>query len=407
MDDNTKKVLLDWIRESNGVLKLRPAWVAHDFLAGGHRLGLKEEEYDCGERGEIMERWFCSETHAVNRIDIPTEGFSELEIPGYHITIPEALKAATCEILGTEYGKTHDCFGRLIKIYDFKTRLFMHIHQRQEDLNSQGKVSKDEAYYFLDAPLGDHPETFFGIQKYIVDNNMQYDLFLPMLQEWDSDENKILKYSYAFQNIPGEGFFLKSGMLHAPGTALTMELQEPSDVGAIYQSSVNGYPINKSMLTKDVAPEDIEKWGSGELAALHQIDWESSADPFFFEKAHLYPKECVETRQGDIHEDWIYYGSSKFSGKRLILKPGEKFFSKEKGVHNMFIWKGSVKVAGVPMIAGRVDLTSCDDELLITGDKAIEGYMIENNGTEEAVLFKYFGRDIYSEDEIPKIGQLD
>ena len=196
-----RDVILNFIQENDGVLRLRPAWVAHDFLAGGHRLNLKEEEYDCGERGEIMERWFCSETHAVNTIDIPTEGISFLEIPGEDITIPEALKECRMEILGEEYGKTHDCLGRLVKIYDFKTRLFLHIHQKQEDLNSQGKVSKDEAYHYLDAPLGDHPESFFGVHRYIVEKGLQYKIYLPLLQAWDCKEEELLRYSFALQNI--------------------------------------------------------------------------------------------------------------------------------------------------------------------------------------------------------------
>lgn len=394
MNKSVAKIVKKCIIDNDGVLKLRPAWVAHDFLAGGHRLGLKESEYDCGERGEIMERWFCSETHAVNRIDIPTEGISFLDIPGEDISIPEALKACKEEILGEEYAKDHDCLGRLVKIYDFKTRLFLHIHQKQEDLDSQGKVSKDEAYHYLDAPLGDHPESFFGVHKYIVDRGLQYDIFQPLIEAWDCSEEELLRYSFALQNVPGEGFYLDSGILHAPGTALTMEIQEPSDVGAIYQPNVNGYPISKNMLGKDVSPEAIEKYGSVEAAALHQVDWEASADPAFFQKRHLYPKPVEDTRQGEVFEEWIYYGTPKFSGKRLILKPGQKFFSKEVGVHNIFVWRGKGLVNGKPIEGGRCDLTSCDDELLIVCSKAQEGYWIENTGDIDLYLYKYFGRDI-------------
>lgn len=399
-----RDVVLNFIQENDGVLRLRPAWVAHDFLAGGHRLNLKEEEYDCGERGEIMERWFCSETHAVNTIDIPTEGISFLEIPGEDITIPEALKECRMEILGEEYGKTHDCLGRLVKIYDFKTRLFLHIHQKQEDLNSQGKVSKDEAYHYLDAPLGDHPESFFGVHRYIVEKGLQYKTYLPLLQAWDCKEEELLRYSFALQNVPGEGFYLDSGILHAPGTALTMEIQEPSDVGAIYQPNVNGYPINKKMLGKDVAPEAVEKYGSVEMAALHQIDWEASADPDFFEKRHLYPKPCEQTRQGTVCEEWIYYGTPKFSGKRLILHPGEKFFSKEAGVHNIFVWHGTGLVNGKRVTGAKCDLHSCEDELLVVCKKAQEGYWIENDGDTDLYLYKYFGRDIYTDTDTPAMG---
>lgn len=401
-EKDIKTIVLRAIQDNDGILRLRPAWVAHNFLAGGHRLNLKIEEYDCGDRGEIMERWLCSETHAVNTIDIPTEGISFLEIPNEEITIPEAILSCKVEILGEEYAKEHSSLGRLVKIYDFKTRLFLHIHQRQNDLISQGKVSKDEAYHFLDAPLGDHPESFFGIHKYIVDQGLQYQILMPILERWDCKEEELLRYSTALQNVPGEGFFLDSGILHAPGTALTMEIQEPSDVGAIFQPNVGGYQISKHMLGKDIAPEDVEKYGSVESAALHQIDWEGSADPAFFEKRHLYPKIVEETRQSTDFEEWIFYGTRKFSGKRLILKPGHEFFSREAGVHNIFVWKGNGLVDGHTVCGGRCDLMSCDDELLVVCDKAQKGYMITNTGDNDLVLYKYFGRDIYK--DTPKIG---
>ena len=398
---NINQIIQQFIKDSDGILRLRPAWVAHDFLKAGRRLGLKEEEYDAGERGEVMERWLCSETHADNRIDIADEGFSYLDIPGENITVIDALKICKEEILGKEYAENHDSLGRLIKIFDFGTRLFFHIHQREEDVKKLNKNSKDEAYYFLDAPLGNHPESFFGVHQYIVEQKLQYEIFLPLMEQWDAADAEILKHSRAFLNVPGEGFFLDSGILHAPGTALTMEIQESSDVCAVFQPHVEGYKISKNMLYKDVDVKDIEK--DKEMAALKQIDWEASSDPYFYEKRHLFPKKVKETVQGDIFEEWIYYGTSKFSGKRLILKPGGKFFSKEGGVHNLFAWKGKGSVDGVMLNAGVFDLNACQDELLITCRKAQEGYIIRNEGDSDFVLFKYFGPDINIKN-LPAIG---
>ena len=398
-----KEIVGNFIRSSKGILKLRPAWVAHDFLKPGKRLGLKEEEYDAKERGSIMERWFCSETHADNQIDVPDEGLSYLEIPGERITVAEALSVCREEILGREYAQSHGCLGRLIKIYDFGTRLFFHIHPRAKDMKKIGKNSKDEAYHFLDAPLGEHPESFFGVHRYIVEQNLQKEIFLPLLKEWKAGEEEILKYSTAFLNVPGEGFFLDSGILHAPGTALTMEIQESSDVCTVFQPVVQGCSIDKRMLYKDVDPQEADILG--EEAALKLIDWEASSDPDFYAKRHLYPKIVEETKQGDLYEEWIYYGTSKFSGKRLILQPGEEFFSREQGVHNIFVWKGHGYAGEQRIAAGEFDLNSCMDELLITCQRAREGYIIKNTGEKDLVLYKYFGPDIYTEN-LPEIGHI-
>jgi len=396
-------IIKQFIEESEGILKLRPAWVAHDFLTAGKRLGLKEEEYDAGERGNIMERWFCSETHADNRIEIADEGFSYLEIPEEKITVIDALKMCKEDILGREYAKTHESLGRLIKIYDFGTRLFYHIHPKEEAMKKLGKNPKDEAYHFLDAPLGSHPESFFGVHPYIVEQNLQYDLFLPIIEKWDvkAADAEVLKHSTAYLNVPGEGFFLNSGILHAPGSALTMELQESSDVCTVFQPAVEGYPIPKSLLYKDVGAEDVKQYGA--KAALDLVDWEASGDTRFYEKRHLYPKPVEETRQDDMFEEWIYYGTSKFSGKRLILEPGKKFFCRESGVHNIFVWKGEGMVGNHKVKAGDFNLHYCNDELLITCQKAQSGYIITNTGNTDLLLYKFFGPDI-NIDNLPKIG---
>ena len=148
---------------------LRPAassgWSRHrwarDFLPPGRRLGLKDEEYEVGERGWISERWIGSTTKADNRISPPDEGLSYVGIPGERITLKAAVDDAGDLIMGAEYAATHKGLGRLAKIYDFGSRIHYHIHQMEKDAKLVGANSKEEAYYFPeDVDLGPHPETF-------------------------------------------------------------------------------------------------------------------------------------------------------------------------------------------------------------------------------------------------------
>ena len=248
------------LEKNNGVLKLKPAWVARDFLPPGKRLGLSEEEYDVGERGFICERWLASVTKADNAIGPADEGLSYLNLESKeNITLKAAVDAAPDLIMGKEYSKTHKGLGRLAKIYDYTARLPYHIHQMEKDAKLVGRNSKDEAYYYPeDVDTGAHPETFFGVHPYIVDEK-KYDILLPYMVEWKDD--LILQHSRAYLNVPGEGFFLPSGVLHGPGTALTIELQEDSDVFAMLQALNAGKIISKELLFKDVRKEDREKYG--------------------------------------------------------------------------------------------------------------------------------------------------
>ncbi len=400
---NNKKIIKDYIKNSEGILKLKPAWVAKTFLYPGKRLGLPESQYVCDNGAQIMERWLCSVTKADSQIEKDDEGLSYLDIPNEKISVKQAI-AEYPEIIGLEYSKKHNTLNYLIKLFDYGCRLPFHIHQMQKDLNSQGKTSKDEAYHFLDAAPGPHPETFIGIHPYIVKKNLQYKIFEPLLKDWKASDAEILKYSRAYYCAPGEGFYLKSGLLHAPGSVLTFEIQESSDVGGIFQPMVEDNPVPKSNLTKDVAPEDIKKYGSVK-AALNQIDWEANIDPNFYEKYHLYPRKVNQTEQNGIFENWIFYGTNQFSGKRLILKKGETFHSKEAGVHNIFVWKGKGKIGTTRVESGKQTLTKCEDEVLVCHERAISGYDIINDNNEDLILFKIFGPDINNELAPKKIEQ--
>jgi hypothetical protein len=393
----TKHQLIDKILEKgNGILRLKPAWVARDFLPPGKRLGLKEDEYAVGERGWISERWLASTTHADNAVGPEDEGLSYLDIESNEeITLKEAIEVAGELIMGKEYAATHKGLGRLAKIYDFATRIHYHIHQMEKDAALVGRNSKEEAYYFPeDVDTGLHPETFFGVHPYIAQQK-KYDVLLPYLVDWNSD--LILKHARAYLNVPGEGFHLPAGILHAPGTALTIELQEDSDVFAMLQALNAGKIISKDLLFKDVRKQDREKYG--EKIILDQIDWEACGDPYFYENHHLEPQLIEQTKQEGGEEYWIYYSTTKFSGKKLVVKPGGTFTSSEAGVYSLLVWKGAGKYDGHAIEAGNF---TCD-ELLISHNRAIDPLIVENTGKEELQIIKFFGPDINT--DLPMITQ--
>ena len=377
------------------MLRLRPAWVARDFLKPGRRLGLTEKQYNVGKRGFICERWIGSETEADNAVKHPNEGLSFLDIDGQDILLRDAVAACPQEVMGAQYAATHSSLGRLAKIYDFESRIFFHYHQVQADARKLGHNSKEEAYYYPEhVDMGRHPETFFGVHPYIVEQKKQFDILLPYLQKWDSD--LILMHSRAYLNVPGEGFHLPSGLLHAPGTALTIELQEPSDVMGVLQAVVDGLKVSKTLLLKDVPPEERERLG--ERAALNQLLWEQNADPWFYEHHHTPPVEIPLPDGAGATEKWIYYNTTKFSGKRLVVRPGGTVLSREKGVYNILVWRGSGTLDGQPITGGQPGL----DEVLVSHDKATAGVSFVNTGAEDLEVLKFFGPDI-NNDVVPML----
>lgn len=370
----------------NGILRLEPAWVAREFLPAGRRLGLNDDQYDLGERGEICERWLGSTTKADNRIGPSDEGLSYLSLDGEHMTLLDAIESAPKDMMGADYAATHDGLGRLAKLFDYNTRLPLHLHHPQEYASLVGRRSKDEAYYFPPGvDEGSHPETFLGVHPSIVEGGNQ-DLLLPYLEDWDSD--LILRHSSAYLQVPEEGFHVQSGVLHAPGSALTVELQEDSDVLSMLQAVVDGHPISKDLLWKDVRPED--KKTKGERFILELIDWEQNGDPYIYENHHLSPQLIEGSVTDGGEEYWIFYDSLKFSGKRLAVKPGFDYRTTDAGAYSLLVLSGGGTYGNVEVQAG----DPARDELYVTWDAAQRGVDVRNTSREELTVIKFFGPDV-------------
>lgn len=387
----TRDLVLGELAANHGLLPMKPAWVSRSFLPPGKRLGLSEAEYALGKRGYVCERWIVSETKAENPIDTPNEGLSYVKTStGAPLLLTEAIAACPDELLGADYARTHRSLDRLLKIYDYKTRIFNHIHQGKAEAAEVGMNSKEEAYYFLDAHLGAHPETFFGIHPYIWEQGLQETLFAPYLSAWQGDS--ILQYSFAFANVPGQGFHLAPGILHAPGTALTLELQESSDIMAVLQAEVDGFKVDKTLLNRHIAPARVA--ARGDSAVLDLIDWKASADPYFYENHHLSPQPVAAEMPSGVAEEWVWYNSTRFSGTRVTIQPGRSYLSRGLGVHGIFVWKGRGTIDAFPVEGQKVSLADSRDEFLVPHDKALTGVALTNTGDVPLVLFKFYGPDI-------------
>jgi hypothetical protein len=381
----TRQTLSQLAAVSGGILRLDPAFVARDWLPPGRRLGLTPEAYNLGERGFICERWLGSTTHADNAIGPDDEGISYIRgNAGDRINLADAVDAAPDIIMGEEYAAGHEGLGRLAKIFDFGARIPYHIHPPTEHAARVGRRSKDEAYYYPpDVDMGAHPETFFGVHPFIACGRRE-EMLLPYLERWNDDA--ILKCAFAYAQIPDEGFYIDSGILHAPGTALTIELQEDSDTLAMFQALNAGRIISKDLLFKDVSMQDRNKLG--ERAVLRWIDWDANGDPEFYSRRHIVPTPSFIA--AGVEEAWIFCGTTKFSGKRLRLAPGARMTSLEGGVYNLLAWNGTGTVAGYPVTGRRPG----QDELLLLHKAATQPHEIINIGQDELLLVKFFGPDI-------------
>ena len=375
------------IDKNGGIFRLKPAWVARVFIPPGKRLGLPESQYDLGERGGICERWIGSTTKADNPVTVEDEGLSFMLLPdGAELRLRDAVEAAGDLIMGAAYNKNHKGLGRLAKIFDYADRLPYHIHQMQEHARLVGCNSKEESYYFLeDVDMGISAETYFGVHPYIAEQK-KYDILLPHMKEWKDDS--ILSHARAYKQMPGDGFHVPAGTLHAPGSALTIELQEDSDVLAMLQAKVGKTDISKSLLFKDVREDDREKYG--EEYILQLVDWQVNGDPYFYENRHTPPVLIESTRQTGGKEYWVFYNTTKFSGKRVVILPGETFTTRENGAYNILVWRGKG-------IFGDVEIEGENpekDELMICYDRAVRATEIRNTGNRELSIFKFFGPDI-------------
>lgn len=406
LSQNISQQVTNALEAGRGILHLAPTWVPRSFLMPGKRIRLAEQDlYVLGaHRGGIDERWFASTTRADNGPGTPDdEGLSYVVGPdGNRFLFAEAVEAAGAQIIGQ---KMMDEWGRwplYCKYFDNMGPIPHHLHQLREHAELVGREPKPEAYYFPPQlnPVGNNfPYTFFGLEP----GTTKADVYR-CLERWNEGDNGILDLSKAYRLKPGTGWLVPPGILHAPGSFCTYEVQWGSDVFAMYQSLVEGRVVPWDLLVKDV-PED-KKHDLDYIVGM--IDWDANVNPTFKDDHYLEPIPIGDTAREGYQDRWVIYGKvlgeDIFSARELTVQPGARATIRDDGASCLMVIQGRGTLGPYDVEAATYvrygDLTW--DEYFITEQTAHSGFTLENTGHEPLVTLRYFGPGVSG--DMPEVG---
>jgi hypothetical protein len=360
----------------------------------GGRLKLHPDDlYALGaHRGGINERWFSSTTHASNGPGTPAdEGLSYVRFGDTHFLLKEAVESAGDLLLGADVMSREGGWNLLCKFFDNLGPIPHHLHQNDEIAKTTGQRGKPEAYYFppqYNQKDNIFPHTFMGLEPGTTKEQVRQ-----CLADWNRGDNGILFHARAYRLQPGAGWQIDPGVLHAPGSLVTYEPQVNSDVFSMFQSLVDGRPVDRALLVKDVLPEyhdDLDY-------LVGMLDWDKNVDPQFGKSNKVFPKPVrafEETEDAGYREQWVTYGTRFYSAKELTILPKRKATIVDSAAYGTILTQGHGKVGhhfvSTPSMIRFGAMT--EDELFVTADVAKRGVEIENlSETEPLVLLKHFG----------------
>jgi len=389
-----------------GVLRLAPNWVPRSFLQPGKRLKLRPQDYYAlgTHRGGIDERWFGSTTHADNEGAPDDEGLSYVVHGDKRFcTLRDAVAELGADIVGFDIWNKYKRWPVYSKFFDNMGPIPHHLHQSSEQAALVGREGKPEGYYFppqLNAIDNNFPYTFFGLEPGTTREDVRR-----CIERWNEGDNGILDYSKAYRLTPGTGWLVGPRILHAPGSLVSYEPQWGSDVFGMYQSIVEGRPVPRGLLVKDM-PEDMHQ---NLDFIVDQIDWETNLDTHFRNNHFLEPIPDGDTASAGYVDKWVVYGKiggrQYFSAKELTVRPGVKMTLKDKGASCAITMQGRGRIGKLPLECPAMirygELT--EDEVFISARAAKEGVVIENLAKEcPLVLLRYFGPEVNP--QAPNVG---
>jgi hypothetical protein len=359
-----KKEVTQLIDKQAGVLRLRPTFV-HRFYPDLNRMGQKSLKTNA--RQFIPERWIGSSVDAINPPPIPSGGLSMLTD---ELSLRDAIKAAPDRMLSDDLYKAHGAeFRCLVKILDPGEPIVFHVHATDAQVkrfprNFRGhRFGKDEAYYFLEAPKGPMPYTHAGLYEGVTRRELA--------DAVRKGPQYALELSPSFYQNYEEGFFVPAGLPHRPGTALTLEIQQPSDVYTLLETHAGGKPMPPQQIHPGFKSLD-EAFGLIEMKLAEKVGK--------LKNNRLIPSFVGATRGGEIA--WIFPPAicKKFGGKRIRVT--DTLNVRENSPFVLWFWQGSGTVNGRKVRGG--------DEFFVTADAARAGIELSNDSDVLLEAFTFF-----------------
>lgn len=378
---NTTELVDELLDRQEGILRCVPTYV-HRFYKDGDRMGQTRRLPDTqtGMRAWQPERWIASGTIANSGSVGRREGLTRLAMdsqgPNNAPTLQDAFRQRGSRLLGSDRHHAHGAeFRVLIKLLDSFDPIPFHFHAGDEAVIRHPRhfqphrFGKDEAYYFLDRPRGHCPYTHVGLNA----GTRPRDLKEAIL----NGSERTLELSPSFYQRAEEGFFVPAGVVHRPGTALTLEIQQPSDVYTLLEDAVNGVSL----------PPELKHPGFDRLShALKFIDYDTCCQPDLLDRYRLLPEPVLHQAARGSKEVWIFPPSvcRKFSAKRLRVTT--RATSIERDCHAVLIWRGAGRFGSHEVRSG--------DELFVSHEAATAGVTITRDGGDCLEIFKFFAAPV-------------
>ena len=403
-----KELLESEMSRTGGILHLKPTWVPRANALPGRRLRLHPQDlYPYGvRRGAITERWLASTVRAENGVEtLYDEGLSYIVMgdPLAGITGQILLKDAVVmlgdKLIGASLVRKFRSWPVLGKLFDNYTMIPFHLHPRDIHGMRMGKIGKAEAYYFppqYNLQRNIFPFTFFGLDPATTRLDIKR-----CLERWHEGDNGILQYSKAYSISPGTGWDVPAGLLHAPGSLVTYELQRAVDMSVMFQSMVDDRPIPWEALVRNV-PKNRQ----GDLDYLVDlIDWKANTVTDFTATHARQPRPTGDMAELDYREFWVSYDNPYFSAKELTVFPGRQVTLQDEGAYGALVVQGHGKMGPwqveVPSLVRFSELTM--DEFFVSVERAREGVTIRNDSqVENLVILRHFAIDLEKADKTEK-----